>query len=105
MVTRLLRAAGVSLLALAVAAPAATPGLAAAPQDGPVTPEACAALGFSAPVEEQLTVSAKRRTATAGVQPRPAFMPPANMATPPPLPIPPVREAFAGPPPPPPPPR
>lgn len=104
MVTRLLRAAGVSLLALAVAAPAATPGLAAAPQDGPVTPEACAALGFAAPAQEQLTVSAKRRTQTSGVQPRPAFAPPANMTAPPPLPIPPVREAFAGPPPPPPPP-
>ena len=106
MITRLLRTAGVSLLALAIAAPAATPGVAAVAQDGPVTPEACAALGYAAPDSDRdsIGVTATRRTRT-GPPPSPLPIPPVRLqdaaptspAPPPPPPPPtPMAEAYAG---------
>jgi Ca-activated chloride channel family protein len=109
MITRLLRTAGVSLLALAIAAPAATPGVAAVAQgDGAVTPEACAALGYAAPDSDRdsIGVTATRRTRT-GPPPtippmRPQNVAPTSLAPPPPPPPPPppapmaMAEAYAG---------
>jgi Ca-activated chloride channel family protein len=102
MITRLLRTAGVSLLALAIAAPAATPGVAAVAQgDGAVTPEACAALGYAAPDSggDSIGVTATRRTRTGPplIPPMPQNAAPTSLAPPPPPPAPmAMAEAYAG---------
>ena len=73
--SRLIRAAAAALLGLSVAAPpAALPSPATAkPLDGPPTPAACRALGFTIPERpESIAVSGMARSPSFGPPPPPS---------------------------------
>ncbi|MDR6627146.1 VWA domain-containing protein [Caulobacter segnis] len=91
MLSRHLRAAGVSVLSMALIESSPASAL-PPPDDGAATPEACAALGFSTGRDSDLHVSGMKRATTNGA-PVMAYAAPvgAPPPPPPPLPIPPVQ--------------
>ena len=100
MASRPLRILGSTALSLLIAGSASGPSLAlSAPGDGVVTPEACAALGYAAPVEDRydsVTVTATKRMSRerkASSPTRPAIAMPGPIPPPPP-PSPPM--AYSG---------
>ncbi|KQY92726.1 hypothetical protein ASD21_15250 [Caulobacter sp. Root1455] len=99
MASGLVRVLGSTALSLLIASSTTAPSLASPSRgDGAATPEACAALGYAPPERQDsfTTTQARKRSALTQYAP--------TGVAPPPLPIPPVQERFAGPPPPLPPP-
>ena len=104
MASRTLRILGSTALSLLIAGSANGPSLALPPPgDGVVTPEACAALGYAAPVSDgydSVTVTGTRRASQERKllsKTRPVITSPGLVAPPPPPPPPPVAYGFATP--------
>jgi Ca-activated chloride channel family protein len=99
MTSRLVRVLGSTALSLVIASAGGGPTLAFSPPgDGPVSPEACAALGFSAPNldgPDSVTVTATKRKARDRSAPSLGYAPPPPPPPPPPSPPPPATYSAA----------